>query len=139
MKRLKIHEIYFYGRYYTNYKYNIKPIYWLRLKDYKVIDAKDALEKGKVKNIKQLRESYIPFFKTDMISLYKEFVMTFCPNDQPEIIKLEKSNPEYDYGTAFRYYYDGTVIMDMWHVYEKHRLQEDAVQWCQSNGLIWVR
>lgn len=140
MRKLKIHEITCYGEYYSSHNYTIKPIYWLRLRDYKILDAELLIEKGKIKSVEQLRDTgkYIPVFQTDMIALYKDFVQQFCPDVHQKLCDIEKSNAEFNYGTAFRIFFNGNVIQEMWYVYEDYKLKKDAIQWCQENGLSFV-
>lgn len=141
MKCLKIREIIDYGRYYSSEEYNIiDPLYWLKVSNYKIYDGEELIERKKVKNAEDLRlcGKYIPLFKTDIDSLYAEFVRKHYPEVQNNILEIVKSDPDYDYGTAFRIYFEATEAEKVWWDFEEKRLKEDAIQWCRDNKLSYA-
>ena len=132
-----INEIMFYGRYYSdeNFPYDIS--WWLCLKDSKAYHTETLMTDYSYKSISEIKKSltYIPFFKTDIIQLEKEFMKRL--NNKKFNIDLDKILVDNicSYDVAFKIFIEKEFMVDLWSEYEKSRLIKDAIMWCRENHL----
>lgn len=137
---LNINEVVYYGRYFSDEKNNYEIIWWLCLDDYKVYNSDLLLTDYSYKNIFEIKESlkFIPFFKTDIIKLEKDFI---CSLNNKTVLKefnklLLSNNNEYD--LAFKKFVERTFLFDSWKTFEKKQLINDAIAWCINNNIPYT-
>lgn len=127
-----------YGQYYLDDNLN-KIFYWFCKSNYKIYHTDELIEKGKAKNADEIikSEKYIPFSKTNIVKLRKEFVEKFLPEADEEIKKIENSEPEFNYEIAARYYFDAHPLEDKWNDYLYDQIEKNIVKWCNDNNISY--
>lgn len=118
---------------------------WFEKSSYQFFSTEDLLEKFGYKNYQEIVDSgfFIPASKTDIVDLMKQFVASH--NEGEEIAKeidniIKNDNYGYNsgYAVAFRMFME--VNEDIWAEYIKHEtecLTNDAVKWCEENGIAY--
>ena len=112
-------------------------VYWFCKSNYKVYNTEELITKRKAQNVDELisSEKYIPFSKTNIVKLRKEFVQKYWPEADEKIRKIENSDPEFDYEIASRYYFDAHPLEDKWNNYLSSQIEHDIVKWCNDNNI----
>ena len=130
---IDINKIIFYGRYYDDEKNLYDISWWLCLDDYKVYHTETLMTDYSYKSIFEIEQTskFIPFFKTDIIKLEKEFMKDFN-NKVFNKILLDNNN---SYDIAFRIFIERGFLIDSWSDFEKSHLQKDAISWCKKNHI----
>lgn len=130
----------FYGRYFNdeNSLYDIS--WWLCLTTFDIYDTETLIANYSYKSIAEIKETakFIPFFKTDIIRLEKEFIKEInnktLLNSFNKLLFANNCN----YNIAFRMFIEREFLVDSWSEYEKAQLKEDAIIWCKENHIAYT-
>ncbi|MBR4013433.1 MAG: hypothetical protein IKJ00_03970 [Clostridia bacterium] len=133
---VKISDIWYYGK-----SYSEKVIWWFCKIDEKIYQTEEILYKFNFTDEYSIIQSncYIPLFKTDIVSLEKEYMQTLPYNIQKSFDKNFKTNSFDSYDLAFKEFLD-TYSYDFnysynWYEFEEKRLKNDAIIWCKQNSI----
>lgn len=130
---LNICDVVYYGRFYCDEVYEYETRWWLDRKDFKVYSTEELLSRFGFEDYHAIEVCYdlIPVFKTDIIALEKEFIKKYTGGGNID---------EYDclYDRKFKEYIDRKLLIQEWYEFERRKLIEDAILWCQFYKIPYV-
>ena len=133
---IDIREIMHYGEYYSFDDYGKKydVFWWLSLIDYSVINIETLCEKYSYHSCEEILEAglYIPFFRTDILDVEREFIKKYYPYQAKKIFNNEL---DLDNHIAFMKFAENNYQEESFYSYRDERLARDAVKWCCENHL----
>lgn len=131
---INIKDIFLRGRYYS-YD-DVEP--WFCLTDNRVYETTELIGDHSFNSRCDIEKSgeYIPFFRTDIIELKKEFIQRYFPQLFNEIFCNKNDD---DDNTAFNIFAEENDHLVLWYRYERARLQKDAIDWCNAHGLPYIK
>lgn len=125
----------YYGRYYSSYESETEFPWWFCLSDESVVSLDSLRQVYGYRNDDEIFLSgiFIPFFKTDISELEKEFL-------RKRNLKgvLDKLGRGVDFDILFRKYVDKELLFDDWLEYEGKQLRNDAIAWCRQYGIKYT-
>lgn len=134
---VKINEIMFYGRYYSDEKNSFDILWWLCLDDFSVYDTETLLSDYSYQSLSEIRETlrFIPFFKTDIIQLEKKFIDKLNNKKLRKVFEKILLDSNHNYDVTFKVFIEREFMVDSWSEFEKSQLRKDAIVWCKMNRI----
>lgn len=129
----------FYGRYFDDENNQYEISWWLCVEDYEIYHTETLLTDYSYESISEIEQTskFVPFFKTDIIQLEKEFIKKL--NNKTLLNSFNKllvGNNSYN--VAFRIFIEREFLFDYWSEFEKSQLREDAIAWCKNNHIPYT-
>lgn len=129
----------FYGRYFDDENNQYKISWWLCVEDYEIYHTEILFADYSYESISEIEQTskFVPFFKTDIIQLEKEFIKKL--NNKTLLNSFNKllvGNNSYN--VAFRIFIEREFLFDYWSEFEKSQLREDAIAWCKNNHIPYT-
>lgn len=134
---LEINSIIYYGRYYSTERQEYENLWWLCLIDYQIYGTQTLIEKYSYLNESEIKDLgiYIAMFKTDIIAIEKQFMKNY---DEKAIFKIQNTCLNKDYDIAFKIYIEQCFLEQVWYIYERRVLCNDAIKWCKQNHIPYI-
>lgn len=129
----------FYGRYFDDENNQYEISWWLCVEDYEIYHTETLFADYSYESISEIEQTskFVPFFKTDIIQLEKEFIKKL--NNKTLLNSFNKllvGNNSYN--VAFRIFIEREFLFDYWSEFEKSQLREDAIAWCKNNHIPYT-
>ena len=133
---LDVDKIIYYGRYYSFEDETNENLWWFNRDDLEVYSTQKLIDEYSFNNIDEivLSDRYIRLFKTDIITVEKSFMCQYYPRYAIMVLENSRKN---DYDISFKTFIDENNLTREWFEYEKAKLLEDAIDWCNENAIIF--
>lgn len=143
--KLELRDVAMEGKWYSEEDTEYEAEYWFEKSSFQLFYTGDLIEAFGYKDCDEIKNSghFIPFFKTDIISLQKKFIADYPDKAVEETLNniIENDNYGYNsgYDVAFRIltqdYAEFYEFANEYYDFEKKQLLKDAEQWCKDNNI----
>lgn len=143
--KLELRNVIMYGEWDSEEDYKYEENYWFEKSSFALFYSEKLIEEFGYKDCDEIKSSghFIPFFKTDIVALQKEFIANYPDKAVEETINDIIRNDNYGYSSGFvvafriltQDYPEFDEFSRAYYAFEKNQLTKDAEEWCERNNI----